>query len=399
MQSLLLQIHRFLPDAIKIDGRERARSMLGAMLGIFIAGLTGLAIIGSGGHQPWLVAPMGASAVLVFAAPHSPLAQPWSVIGGDILSAIVGFLCAKLIGTPLIAGSVAVSTAIGVMFLLRCLHPPGGAVALGTALGGQALAASGFVFAVGPVALNCIVLVAAGLAYNKLCGRRYPYLAVAHTNQHQTADAVPSERLGVTPADLEEVMRQYNQVLDISPAELEEILMRAEAQAYERRFGKVTCEDIMSKDVITVQAETRLQDAWRLLNKHEIKGLPVINRFNRVVGIVTRHDFVKQLNAGTAEALPDLLRRLLRPGFRRHKVEVIGDIMTSVVQMAYADESLLSLVPLFSDYGRHHLPIVDRNDRLVGILTQSDVVAALYRSQLKNHPQFSGERKDLRSVA
>jgi CBS domain-containing membrane protein len=383
MASLITQIRRYFPDPVKVDGRERARSILGAILGIFITGACGLLIIGSGKAQPWLVASMGASAVLVFAAPTSPLAQPWSVFGGNLVSAVVGVTCATLVGNPLAAASIAVGIAIAMMFTLRCIHPPGGAVALGMALGGPVVAGSSHWFILLPIALNSLVLLMAAIGYNNLCGRRYPYLRVEHGNQHQTADALPTARLGVTSADLDAVLKQYNQMLDISHAELEEILLRAEAHAYQRRFGRVTCQDIMSRDVVKVEFGTPLQDAWRLLREHKLKALPVANRFNRVIGIVTLHDFIRQLQYDEGDSLSDKLRRLIRPTPHTHsdKPEVVGQIMTKTVRTALFDQSILHLVPLFSDSGLHHIPIVDHNQRLVGMLTQSDVVAALYRSQ------------------
>src|SRR5258706_10586585 len=93
---------------------------------------------------PLLVAPMGASAVLLFAVPASPLAQPWSIIGGNLVSATVGVACAALIGNPVHAAALAVAVAVGAMFALRCIHPPSGAVALTAGLGGPAGHAMGF---------------------------------------------------------------------------------------------------------------------------------------------------------------------------------------------------------------------------------------------------------------
>lgn len=402
MTSLIVRIRRYFPEPVTVDGREKARSIFGAMIGIFITGASGLLIIGSGTAQPWLVAPMGASAVLLFAAPTSPLAQPWSVFGGNLVSAVVGVTCAKLIGNPLAAASIAVGFAIAMMFTLRCIHPPGGAVALVMALSGPAAAGSSYWFMVSPIALNSFLLVTAAIIYNNLCGRRYPYLKTEHGNQHQTADALPTERLGVTSADLDAVLKQYNQVLDISHAELEEILLRAEAHAYQRRFGQVTCDDIMSRDIVKVEFGTTLQDAWRLLREHKLRALPVVNRFNRVIGIVTLHDFVKQLQFEAIDGFSDKLRRMLKPTPHIHseKPEVVGQIMTTAVRTAAFNQSILDLVPLFSDSGLHHLPIVDHNQRLVGMLTQSDVVAALYRSQFGSARQVSnGKPSTLRSVS
>jgi CBS domain-containing membrane protein len=90
----------FSPDPVAIDWPERLRSCLGAWLALsFTAGLTHIAV-GTGGVIPLLVAPMGASAVLLFAVPASPLAQPWSLIGGNIVSACVGVLCDAGSQTP-----------------------------------------------------------------------------------------------------------------------------------------------------------------------------------------------------------------------------------------------------------------------------------------------------------
>ena len=386
MKSLLTGIRHYFPAAMHIDGREKSRSILGAMLGILITGMAGQLIIGTGTTQPWLLASMGASAVLLFATPASPLAQPWAMVGGNLLSATIGVTCAKLIGNPLMAASIAVALAIAVMFALRCLHPPGGAVALGSALGGQAMAGASYWSALSPIGLNSLFLLFAAIAYNNLCGRRYPHVNIDHGNRHGTADAAPTERLGATAADLDAVLEKYNQVLDVSRDDLEEIMLQAEIHAYQRRFGDVTCREIMSGDVIKVEFGTALQEAWRLMRVHKIKALPVVNRFNRVIGLLTMDDFAKQLDLDVIDSLSERLRRLLKPTQHSHseKPEVVGQIMTTTVQTASVDLSILSLEPLFSNSGLHHLPIVDSNGRLVGIVTQSDMVAALYRSQVKS---------------
>tara|TARA_R110000868_G_scaffold409835_1_gene696210 strand:+ start:1341 stop:1697 length:357 start_codon:yes stop_codon:yes gene_type:complete len=78
---------------------------------------------------PIIVAPLGASAVLVFAVPSSPLAQPWAVVGGNTISTLIGVWAFNLFPDITLAAGVAVGGAILVMSLLRCLHPPGGAAA------------------------------------------------------------------------------------------------------------------------------------------------------------------------------------------------------------------------------------------------------------------------------
>ncbi len=145
---------------------EQFRVSVGAIVGLLITGFVCQMAFGSIGDLPALVAPMGASTVLLFAAPQSPLARPWCCIGGNTVSALVGVTCAALIGDPIIAAAVACGLAIGLMISLGCLHPPGGAVALTAVIGGPSIHAMGYGFAIWPVAINSLLLLAAALAFN-----------------------------------------------------------------------------------------------------------------------------------------------------------------------------------------------------------------------------------------
>lgn len=156
------------------------RSAVGAALGIALAGLTTWAMLHSQSKMahpalPFLIAPLGASAVLVFCVPASPLAGPWAVIGGDLLSAAIGLAIGHLIDTPWLAGGVAVGLAIVVMNLARCLHPPGGACALLCALGTGGLPWSPALMV--PVTANVFLLCTVGWAYNKATGHPWPHKA------------------------------------------------------------------------------------------------------------------------------------------------------------------------------------------------------------------------------
>src|SRR4051812_33811048 len=197
-------LRAFVPQRNTVPRPERMRAVAGALVGLLLtAGLSEL-LVGGAGLPLALVAPMGASAVLLFCVPASPLAQPWPVIGGNTISALVGIACAKAIGNPLLAAPLAGSLAILVMFLLRCLHPPSGAVALTTVLGGPAVHAAGFGFAFVPVCLNSTLIVLVALLFNNLTGRRYPHTQQSMLqNVHATRDPVPTARLGFTKEDLD----------------------------------------------------------------------------------------------------------------------------------------------------------------------------------------------------
>jgi CBS domain-containing membrane protein len=222
----------FLPAQIRISPAERFRASCGAFVGIALTTLLSTLSAGHPGATPLLVAPMGASAVLLFGVPASPLAKLWSILGGNLLAALVGVTTALLIPSPLTAAAVAVGVTIGLMAALRCTHPPSGAIALTAVLGGPAVHAAGYHFVLVPVLLNSALLTIAALAYNNLTGVSYPHRAHAPAHLHP-----PAQPLIITEADFDAVLVDYGEALDIGREDLlrlyEELVERAE----ERRRG------------------------------------------------------------------------------------------------------------------------------------------------------------------
>jgi CBS-domain-containing membrane protein len=159
----------------RVSNAEIAWSWIGAFVGIAIAGLLSRALF-AGLDLSLMIGSLGASAVLLFGAPRSPLAQPRNLLGGHILSAIVGVLCWKLLHPfPWLAAALAVSTAIAVMHATRTLHPPGGASALIAVIGSREVHELGFLFVLVPCTLGPLVLLAVALLVNNIPGsRRYP---------------------------------------------------------------------------------------------------------------------------------------------------------------------------------------------------------------------------------
>lgn len=362
----------FLPAGTRINTKERVRAVAGGLVGIsVVAMLSHLAGGLMGVGWAWLAAPLGASAVLVFAAPASPMAQPWSVVGGNTVSALAGIAGVHgmhLLGTPELAAGLAVGTAIALMLALRCLHPPGGATALMMVLGGI----SNPVFAFYPVMLNSVLLVAAGVAYNHATRRPYPHAQLTPALQPASA----------ADLDLDAVLARYNQVLDISLDDLKALLSETQLRAYDRKLADVRCADIMSRDLVTVEFGTPLQEAWALLRERRIKALPVVDRTRRIVGIITVADFMRAAELDVYEGFDEKLRKLIRSSRLTHtdKPEVVGQIMTRNVRVAGEQRRLVELVPLFGSTGHHHIPIIGEAGKLTGMITQSDLVAALGRA-------------------
>ena len=335
--------------------RERLIGCLGALIGIALTGLITGWIVGDGAHIPLIVAPMGASAVLLFAVPASPLAQPWSIIGGNTVSALVGVTAAHFISNPILAIGVGVSLAIAAMSFLRCLHPPGGAAALTALIGGPAVSASGFLFPFVPVCLNSLILVGLGIAFHRISRRNYPHVAKpAPANVHGTADAPALTRVGFSARDVDAALSTLNETLDIDRADLDRLLLEVENQALARTHGGLTCGAIMSRDVVTIGLHEPVARARELLLRHNIRTLPVVDGAGRLAGTLGLRELSLRGDAGVAQAM-------------------------SEARTAGLDERVVTLAALLTD-GRTHAVVVTAADRTVlGIVTQTDLLATLMR--------------------
>ena len=216
--------HRWSPGP---PWRERALAGLGCALAITGAALLSTLLGITPIDLPLLVAPIGASAVLVLAVRASPLAQPWPVIGGNMLSTLVGVLAWRWIPDFAIAAGVAVGGAVVLMMAMRCLHPPGGAAALGAVIGGGGIHDAGFAFAVAPVGVNSLAVVGIGLLFHRLAGQAYP---------HAATPAMPPLP-GIIRADLDAALAAMDGTVDIVPADLADLMVHAERHAAIRSAG------------------------------------------------------------------------------------------------------------------------------------------------------------------
>lgn len=159
----------------RVSNSEIVWSWFGAFLGIGTVGLIHEYFF-QGTVFLLMISSFGASAVLVFGAPRSPLAQPRNLVGGHLLAAVVGVIAFKLLGGQMwLAEAAAVATAIALMHLTRTLHPPGGATALMPVIGGEQIHHLGFLFVLVPVGLGVLVLLTAAVLVNNIPRtRRYP---------------------------------------------------------------------------------------------------------------------------------------------------------------------------------------------------------------------------------
>ena len=348
---------------------------MAAGVAIFITGwLASLSI--DGGGLTTLLASSGASAVILFAIPHSPVAQPWPLVGGHFISAIIGILCARLIPELWIASALAVGLSIFAMHQARCLHPPGGAVALIPVLGGESVKALGFQFLLTPLTLNVAAMLVLSLAYQRLLLPKPQATEAGQTGRK------PPGRLGLQARDIHAALAEMDEFVDVGERELNEIYKLAQARAFRRNFGETTAAELMTPNPLSVEFGTELEEAWALMRKHSIKALPVTDRGRHVIGIVTQSDFLHHARVGQFNSLTGKLKELLKasPTVTSQKPEVAGQIMTSPALTASDGQHLPELARLLTERGIHQVPIVDGRNKLVGLVTQTDLIAALYQS-------------------
>ncbi|WP_022682627.1 HPP family protein [Sphingobium bisphenolivorans] len=329
---------------------DRLKAASGAIGGIAVTGLLCGLMLGNGLAHPLLVAPMGASAVLLFAVPASPLAQPWSVLGGNVVSALAGTFIALLIPDPTLAAAMAVGLAIVAMSLLRCVHPPGGAVALSAVLG-AAHAPPSYMFALVPVGVNTALLVAAAILFHRLAKHNYPHVPPAQPpGTHGTSDPAPVWR---TPSqqDIEDALANFGETLDVDATDLQAVLHDAELRAAERSHGTLTCGAIMSRDVISVRDDQPSSDAGAVLHERRLLSLPVLGKDGRVQGVIGPLDLAR---AGS----------------------LVRDIMSEAM-LVMEDTPVARLLRPLTSGERREAIVIDADHRLRGLVTQTDLLAAV----------------------
>ena len=198
---------------------EKIISGLGAFIAIALIYVVSIAIVGKDAYL--IVASMGAAAVLVFAVPHGMLSQPWPLLGGNLISAVVGVSCAMLIPDLILASAAAVGVAITAMYYLKCLHPPGGATALVAVVGGETVHNLGFWYVLAPVFINVLVMFIVAFLVNALFQwRRYP-ASLAKNNDTDKAQEVAKHM--ISHQGVEYALKQIDSFIDVNEDDLNRI--------------------------------------------------------------------------------------------------------------------------------------------------------------------------------
>ena len=359
------------PVASRASWKELIRSCIGAGLGLALAGMLVDMVDHFLPHALFLFAPLGATAVLVFAVPSSPLAQPWNCVVGNTAPALYALLL--LWAFPTLSqtsmAALAVAGAIAIMLALRALHPPGGAVALLTVLSAEQLLPMGWYLLV-PMAALSAVLVAVGVLYHRACGR--PYL---HQPPQIAKAQRPATQLALSEQDLEQLLQRFDQSNNLSPEDLGVMLAAAEEEAIKRRMSAVSCGEVMSAKLVTVSPQTPLEEVAELFHRHLVKCLPVVDAQGELIGRVLRADLFDWLWQGHRARQQQNLWQRLRA--KPAKEQSVAQDLMRAPEMSVQEATPLG--DLLQELASHTVQFIAvlRGKTLVGVITRSDVIRTL----------------------
>ena len=335
---------------------EAARSSLGAALGLLLAGL----VLRHYAAPPAvaMIAPFGATAFLIFAVPNSPLAQPWSVVVGSSVAALMGVAAVHMVPFQIAAAAFAVGGAVMLMAAFRAMHPPAGAVALMVVLSADPAALPGAGFALFPVATGSALLVLIGIVWNGLTGRVYPFRQSPTQGPQGTSDAAPDRRLGLLPEDLQAILTRLRLSPNLGAEDLGRALEAAEAEATARHLGGFTARDVMSRDLVFVPPDMPEPEVAEMFRYHGFKTLPVRHPDGTLAGLIDDRNLIGADSNLTA-----------------------ADLATPTSTLP-PDAGLVDLLALISDGRQQSVPIIEPGvdgGKLIGIITRSDLIALLAR--------------------
>lgn len=182
----------------------------------------------------------------------------------------------------------------------------------------------------------------------------------------------------ITDEDLREAMREIKAYLDITEEDLQRIYKLALKHAKERLLKRIPVKAVMTEKVIAVRQDTEIKEAARLLSENRISGMPVIDENERVIGVVSEADILASAGIKRESKIRDILRHLTgetvissRRGTR------VGEIMSSPAITVGPDEDIRETGRILEEKRIKRLPVVDREGKLIGIISRADIIRAI----------------------
>lgn len=180
--------------------------------------------------------------------------------------------------------------------------------------------------------------------------------------------------------DFRAALKEMHGYIDITEEDLVKIYGLALEHARRRVMGNVLVDEVMNKGVISIQAEAHIHEAESLLFRHRISGLPVVDKENRVVGVISEKDFLYRMEDPELFTFMDRLKHYLHQKELQRKIkgDTVGDVMTRPPITVRENTTVNRVATLLVEKGINRVPVVDVEGKLVGIVSRNDLVKALH---------------------
>lgn len=178
--------------------------------------------------------------------------------------------------------------------------------------------------------------------------------------------------------DLRAALREVKTYVDITEEDLRKIYAIALKHAKERISLRILVRDVMTKDVTVVRKYDDVNEAARLLSEHRISGLPVVDKENTVIGVITEADILSMIGIKEGHSFRDILRHILgEPLPERKAGHIVGDVMTTPALTTGPGVDIREVAKILDEKRIKRLPVVDKENRLLGIISRADIVRAM----------------------
>jgi CBS domain-containing membrane protein len=182
----------------------------------------------------------------------------------------------------------------------------------------------------------------------------------------------------ITIEDVRRALTEMETYIDVTEKDLMSIYALATRYARERRSREIPIAQLMTSSVTTISQDADIREAVNLLSQKGVSGLPVVDQENHVIGIITEADVLCMTGAERRHGIMDLVKQLLgEPCLKQPKEGKVGDFMTAPVALIKDDADARAAARIMVDKRIKRLPVVDAQNRLVGIITRADIVRGL----------------------
>ena len=200
---------------------------------------------------------------------------------------------------------------------------------------------------------------------------------------HQYLDSGPTD---ISDDDILKAMKDISGYLDITPGDFKEIYGFAYQHALDRMTHSVTAGEVMTTDVVFVKKDDTLETAAKIMARHGIAGVPVVENGEEVVGVISEKDFLFQMGGGNARSFMEVVAKCLRDKgcvaipLRRQKAE---DIMSSPAITVRENTPVSEIATIFTEKEINRVPVTDDGGKLLGIIAREDILKSSFPQNQK----------------